>query len=107
MSQVYLRVNTAEVQRNIDGYGTGTAASAVGCINQLQEILDRIEKTAMKLEGVWDDDAQRVFMERFLQKRTSVSLYFGGLKAFLEETSAAVETVKQWDEALAGKLRSL
>lgn len=107
MAQIYLRMNTAEVQRNINGYGTGSAASAVGCIDKLQDIFDEIERGTAHISTVWDDDAQRIFTQSFRDKRSQVAIYLGGLRAFLEETYAAVETVKEWDSSLASKLHSL
>lgn len=106
MSQVFISMKPMEVQRNI-GYGSEAATSASGCIHQLQNIFEEIDKVVARLDEVWDDDAQRIFMDSFRRKRSSVSLYLGGLKAFLEETNAAVETVKEWDEALKNKLSSI
>lgn len=99
-----MRINTETLLSNINGFGGGASPSALQCVAQLQEVFDQIERTALQLEGVWDDEAQRIFLERFRQKHADVALYLTDLKTFFGEITAAVEKVKAWDFALGSKL---
>ena len=97
-----MRMNTGELTRNIGS--AASTASANGCAAHLLTLFDEIEKTAKTLDAVWDDEAQRIFMNSFLEKSSRVRLYFAGVQAVLNEGNAAAAAMSAWDVALKNKI---
>ena len=84
----------------------GTEGSAMGYVTQLRDVLSQIQKTAERLNAEWDDDAQRVFMQKFTENRKIIETYLIDLAALLCDLHKGVYDFNQFDIALAGKLSS-
>ena len=106
-----LDMKTAQIIELISGESnsfasTSSAAanSARGCINQLRGVLDDIKATAGRLNGVWDDDAQKVFMDKFMETSKSIREYLDDLDILFGEMSSAIQNVQSWDHSLTDRL---
>jgi len=81
-----------------------TSKSALWCIARLREKLGEIEATARGLDAVWDDEAQRVFINRFATTSAAVKIYLSELKILTGEVKDAIGQVSAWDETLTKRM---
>jgi hypothetical protein len=82
----------------------GIPHSALGCISQLLTKIEEIENTARTLDAVWDDEAQRIFMNRFVTTSAGIKVYLSELKILTDEIKSAAGQVSAWDESLKARL---
>ena len=98
----YLTMQTREL---IDKIGSeGASTTALGSIAQLYGKIDEIEKTIVGLSEVWDDEAQRVYMGRFMTTSAAIKVYLSELKILTDEIKAAVGQVTTWDKTFSTQL---
>ncbi len=84
---------------------TDVNINARNTLTELGQIFDRIKSTASELNGVWDDEAQRIFMDKLGTKIVSIQAYIREMNGFFDDLSASVNKVSDWDAILAEKLR--
>ena len=78
--------------------------SARGCINELRDAFNKIKDTSQKLNDVWDDDAQKIFMDSFYMKYVVVMRYLTDLDNLLSEFIVFTNRVTDWDNNLLQRL---
>jgi len=101
-----LNMKTQKLMNDINGnFGANGGAHAKGCLTELADVFTEIRKTASELNGIWDDDAQRIFMEKLNQKTERIQFYIEVMNGFFDDLAASVNRVADWDAVLAAKLR--
>ncbi|MDR2355895.1 MAG: hypothetical protein LBE16_06835 [Clostridiales Family XIII bacterium] len=74
------------------------------CLESIKGAFDDIRGTAAKLNDVWDDEAQRIFMAALDAKTKRILTYADELKHLLGDVYAAAAAMSDWDLELSGKL---
>jgi hypothetical protein len=98
-----IKMQTEFVLNHLNASG-GSGSSAVSCVADLRTIFDEIGSTAEGLNGVWDDEAQREFMDRFTIMTSGFKVYLDEVSFLLARIGAGVERIKDWDFNLAAGL---
>jgi len=81
--------------------------NALNCIPQIRATFDDIKREGHKLSGdVWEDEGQRIFMDKFLKQIGRVQTYLDELEAFYNNIKPLPDRVVEWDNDTAGLLDS-
>ncbi|MDR1299301.1 MAG: hypothetical protein LBJ84_03515 [Oscillospiraceae bacterium] len=99
----------AKISINIEGVleslgATGLSPGAITTAGELEFYMGSIERTARKLDAVWDDEAQKVFIDSFVFKKAQVEVYLRELKLLLTRAREGAVQIREWDAELAGRL---
>ena len=78
--------------------------SAIHSLRELETVFSDIHKTALRLNGEWDDDAQRIFMASFERKNALIQNYIRALHDFFGDVSASADKIADWDFFLSKKI---
>jgi len=76
-------------------------ASALGALPRIRDVFADIEKTAKSLESVWQDEAQRIFMDKFIASHADILAYLTDLESLLSEMWAFTGHVNNWDNKVS------
>ena len=101
-----INMRTSELIENT-GSASGSGG-AIGCISQLRGTFAAIEREAAKLGGgVWDDDAQKEFMDKFMTGAKNVMAFLGDLERLFSEIADAESWISNWDKEYAQKYNAM
>jgi uncharacterized protein YukE len=99
-------IQVRALQDSIGAAGGSSAASARGSIAEMKNIFDTIKTTALKLNEVWDDDAQRTFLDKFNTQHIKITGYLAQLDKLLGDMVTFSGRVADWDTNLTKRLNN-
>jgi hypothetical protein len=90
-----------DLNGNFGAYGNNHARA---CLIELEQVFADIKKTVSELDGVWNDEAQKIFMDKLNRKTEQIQFYIKEMSGFFDELGDAVFKISYWDSSLTRKL---
>ena len=100
-----LDMKTQIIIDDIGGNSGGSGNNNIrACLSDLSDVFSDIRKTALELNGVWEDEAQRIFMDSLTKKTERINQYIHEMTLFMGDIITSVNKIADWDSVLYTKL---